>query len=138
MRSRNLAWLAAVVLVPIAAFAESPKPRQENAERSATIAAAARQAWAITDLVLEKDIDPPARQQMLLHGLKVLLRQGKGKRLSNLAERVSAVTTPDQRGEAAPRTEMQCVAAKPRSASGAALAVMLRRLIRPRGPMKWI
>ncbi len=96
MRSRDLAWLAAVVLAPIAAFAESPKPRQENAERSATIAAAARQAWAITDLVLEQDIDPPARQQMLLHGLKVLLRQGKGKRPLNLAERVSAVTTPEQ------------------------------------------
>lgn len=96
MRTRNLAWVTAVVVVPFAAFAESPRPRQENAERSTAIAAAARQAWAITDLVLQQDIDPPARQQMLLQGLKALLSQGKGKPPANFAERVSTVTTPEQ------------------------------------------
>lgn len=96
MRTRNFAWFVAVMLAPLPALAESPAHQQENAARSATIMAAARQAWAITDVVLKQDIDPPARQQMLLHGLKTLLHPGNGKTASNLAERVSTVTTPEQ------------------------------------------
>jgi C-terminal peptidase prc len=89
------AWPLIVMLAP-AAQAESPAPKTTEEARSIRIAEVARQAWSITDLVLEKDVDSPARQQMLLHGLKALLRQGKGKTPANLAERVSAVTTPEQ------------------------------------------
>jgi C-terminal peptidase prc len=95
MTGRILAW-SLVVMLATAAQAESPPPATAQEAHSARIGEAARQAWRITDLVLEKDIDPPARQQMLLHGLKALLRQQKGKMSANLAERVSAVTTPEQ------------------------------------------
>ncbi len=90
MRTRNLAWsLAAMLTVPMA-YADAPAPKNDRAD------AAARQAWAITDLVLQRDIDPPARQQMLLSGLKALLRRTPGRKVTDLGTRVSAVTTPEQ------------------------------------------
>jgi carboxyl-terminal processing protease len=45
--------------------------------------------------VLENDIDPPARQEMLLRGVKALLQQAKAKTPTNLARRVSSVTSPE-------------------------------------------
>jgi carboxyl-terminal processing protease len=78
------------MLAAAVAHAESPAPKDVRSS------AAARQAWAITDLVLQQDIDPPARQQMLLSGLKALLRQTPGRRVPDLGTRVSAVTTPEQ------------------------------------------
>ena len=90
MRTRDFAWTAAAMLAAVVGNAGPTMPESD------TVAAAARQAWAITDLVLERDIDPPARQQMLLHGLKALMRQKKVKTPANLAERVSTVTTPEQ------------------------------------------
>lgn len=96
MRTRNLFAFAGMILTAAVVHGEPPATDQGNAVRSAAIAAAARQAWAITDLVLDQDIDPPARQQMLLRGLKALLRQGKGQAPANLAGRVSRVTTLEQ------------------------------------------
>jgi carboxyl-terminal processing protease len=90
MRTRNLAWSLTVMLSAALTYAESP------ASPDARTVAAARQAWAITDLVLQRDIDPPARQQMLLSGLKALLRQTPGRKVTDLGTRVSAVTTPEQ------------------------------------------
>jgi carboxyl-terminal processing protease len=90
MRTRTLAWSLAAVLTATMAYADSP------ASPDARTVAAARQAWAITDLVLQRDIDPPARQQMLLSGLKALLRQTPGRKVTDLGTRVSAVTTPEQ------------------------------------------
>lgn len=95
MTRRNAAWTLVVILASTAQ-AESPASRTNDETRSARIAEAARQAVSITDLVLKHDIDPPARQQMLLHAVKALSRQEKGKTPANLAERVSAVTTPEQ------------------------------------------
>jgi carboxyl-terminal processing protease len=89
MTARNLAGFLVVMLTAAAAYAETPSPKS-------AADAAARRAWAITDVVLEQDIDPPARQQMLLHGLQALLRQTPGRTTPNLAARVSAVTTPEQ------------------------------------------
>jgi C-terminal peptidase prc len=86
-----LAALAAV------AFAQAEPPaRNSPPDRAARIKAAARQAWAITDIVLEQDLDPPARQQMLLHGVRALLRDTSGRTLDNLPARVSTVTTTQQ------------------------------------------
>ncbi len=96
MSVRNLAWFPALMLASVVAHAESPAPRKDDGAKSAAINAAARQAWAITDLILEQDIDPPARQQMLLHGLKSLLRQTPERTPPHLPARVSAVTTPEQ------------------------------------------
>jgi C-terminal peptidase prc len=84
------------MLVSSGAQAQSSASKAADEERSARITEAARQAWAITDVVLEKDIDPPARQQMLLHGLKAVLTRKSAKIPANLAGRVSAVTTPEQ------------------------------------------
>ncbi len=89
----NVSLLAALLTVR-ATPADSPAPDRNKVEPR--IATAARRAWAITDLVLEKDIDPPARQQMLLHGLKHLLSQTPGRTIPNLSGRVSSVTTPEQ------------------------------------------
>lgn len=94
MNKSILAW--SLIVMAATARAETLVPKTAKENRSARIAQAARQAWRITDVVLEKDIDPPARQQMLLHALKALLRQGKGKAPASLAEQVSAVTTPEQ------------------------------------------
>jgi C-terminal peptidase prc len=96
MRTRNLAWFSLMMAAALAAQAGPPRPRDEDGARAAAIAAAARQAWTITDLVLEKDIDPPARQEMLLHGIKALLRKTNGKAPTNLAGRISDVTTLEQ------------------------------------------
>jgi carboxyl-terminal processing protease len=90
MRTRNLAWSLTAVLTAAMAYADTPAPKDGRAD------AAARQAWAITDLVLQRDIDPPARQQMLLSGLKALLRQTPGRKVTDLGTRTSAVTTPEQ------------------------------------------
>jgi len=95
MKSRNLAWFAAVIFSLVVALTSLPAADKDDEANSAAIAAA-RQVWTITDLVLEQDIDPPARQQMLLHGLKSLLRQAKKNAPANLAERVSAVTSLEQ------------------------------------------
>ncbi len=95
MKTRNLAWIAVVILSLFVARTSLPAADKDDGASSAAIAAA-RQAWTITDLVLEQDIDPPARQQMLLQGLRSLLRQAKTKAPANLAERISTVTTLEQ------------------------------------------
>ena len=94
MRISYLAWPLVALLVTGIASADSPDSK--DGASTVRVAAAARRAWAITDLVLEKDIDPPARQQMLLHGLKLLLNQAPERTIPNLSGRVSTVTTPKQ------------------------------------------
>ncbi len=78
MKTRNLVWFTAVILTLVVALTSLPAADKGSGANSAAMAAA-RQAWTITDLVLEQDIDPPARQQMLLKGIKSLLRLGKTK-----------------------------------------------------------
>jgi carboxyl-terminal processing protease len=56
----------------------------------------ARHLWAVTDLVLDHHVDPPARQQMLLTGVKELLARNDKPIPPALGRRVSAVTTPEQ------------------------------------------
>jgi C-terminal peptidase prc len=94
MKTRKCAHGMVVLLTAACVYADTPAPKQANpATPTATLA---RQAWAITDLVLEQDIDPPARQQMLLLGLKALLRSASKPVPSNLPARLSAVTTAEQ------------------------------------------
>jgi carboxyl-terminal processing protease len=84
-------WCAAVLLAAAPAGAQAPAAKGDPKDPTAALAGL---AWTITDLALEHDLDPPARQQMLLSGLKALLRQDAGP--TNLSARVSAVTTPEQ------------------------------------------
>jgi carboxyl-terminal processing protease len=56
----------------------------------------ARRVWQVTDLVLERHVNPPARQQMLLAGLNALLREDQEVGSRNLGARVSRVTTEEQ------------------------------------------
>ena len=56
----------------------------------------ARRLWSITELVLDHHVDPPARQQMLLTGVKELLARNGKPVPPALGRRVSAVTTPEQ------------------------------------------
>jgi carboxyl-terminal processing protease len=55
--------------------------------------AAARQLWALTDLVLDNHIDPPSRQQMLLAGTKAFLYAAGVKVPVGLSRRVSGLTS---------------------------------------------
>ena len=51
-------------------------PRQPEAASPAA-STAARRVQEITDVVLQNHIDPPARQQMVLSGIKALARGGR-------------------------------------------------------------
>jgi carboxyl-terminal processing protease len=92
MSGAKLLWCGALLLLA-AAPGRAQGPAAKDGPKDSP-AALARLAWTITDLVLERDLDPPARQQMLLSGLRALLRPGAGP--ADLATRVSAVTTPEQ------------------------------------------
>jgi carboxyl-terminal processing protease len=95
MSGRNLlGWCLAALLVG-AAGAETPSPK-EAARKSYDARPLARRVWQVTDLVLERHVDPPARQQMLLAGLRALLREGPRAGTLVLGVRVSRVTTEDQ------------------------------------------
>jgi len=65
MTTRHLMWSLLMVLTAGVARAESPASKETKNENAKRVAAA-RRAWTITDLVLEQDIDPPARQQSCL------------------------------------------------------------------------
>src|ERR1700679_3451834 len=56
----------------------------------------AKRIGEITDAVLTHHIDPPARQQMILGGVKALYRASEGQVPAGLSRRVSALATPEQ------------------------------------------
>ncbi len=76
----------------------------------------ARHVQEITDTVLEHHIDPPARQQMVLSGIKAMYRAAGVSGPSGLGGRVSAVSTPEQLAtllrEVWPKTTAKAVAVK--------------------------
>jgi carboxyl-terminal processing protease len=84
------------LVVATPAFAEAPPAKAGAKDVAASAAALARRAWTITDLVLEQDLDPPARQQMLLTGLKAIAGKMSAAEQRNLSSRVSAITKSDQ------------------------------------------
>src|SRR5438132_2460913 len=83
-------------------------PAKDNASKAKTVTpeALAHRIWIITDTILERHIDPPARQAMLLGSLQPLtIRATKTALLaaapkyplpSNLSKRVSQVTNEEQ------------------------------------------
>jgi C-terminal peptidase prc len=56
----------------------------------------ARRAWTITELVLDKHVEPCTRQEMLLGGVRHLLRATDQQPPADLGRRLSTVTTPEQ------------------------------------------
>jgi carboxyl-terminal processing protease len=76
----------------------------------------ARHVQEITDAVLEHHIDPPARQQMVLSGIKALYRAAGVAGPPGLGRRASAVSTPEQLAtllnEVWPKTTAKPVAVK--------------------------
>jgi carboxyl-terminal processing protease len=89
------AWSLAALLAGGAANAEPPAARQPAKKPALDLRPLARRVWQVTDLVLERAVDPPARQQLLLSGLKALLRENQAA-AGDLAARASAVTTEEQ------------------------------------------
>ncbi len=67
-----------------------------SARADVSTAEAASRAWAITDAVLDRHVDPPARQQMLLAGLKAMAESARVAIPAGLARRVSDLSTADQ------------------------------------------
>ena len=83
------------------ALADGPQPPAPAAATAPVPAPAmpadlARQVQGITDAVLENHIDPPARQQMILSGIKALYRAAGVPAPPSLGRRISAIATPEQ------------------------------------------
>jgi C-terminal processing protease CtpA/Prc len=56
----------------------------------------ASRGWAVADAVLARHVDPPARQQMLLAGVRAMAQATRRALPSGLARRVSDLSGPDQ------------------------------------------
>ncbi len=83
-------WIVVVVSIPTAMAGDpAPKPSPDLAKR----------VQEITDAVLDHHIDPPARQQMILSGIKALYQASGVPVPSGLSRRVSSLTTPEQLAE---------------------------------------
>jgi carboxyl-terminal processing protease len=59
-------------------------------------AAIARRAWVVTETVLDHDVAPPTRQEMLLGGIRSLLRGAGATPPADLSRRVSTITSEQQ------------------------------------------
>jgi carboxyl-terminal processing protease len=79
------------------ALADGPQPPPTAPEPAPAMPPdLARQVQEITEVVLENHIDPPARQQMILSGIKALDRVAGVPTPPGLGRRVSEITTPEQ------------------------------------------
>jgi C-terminal peptidase prc len=79
-----------------AALADGPQPPAAPVPAPAMPPDLARQVQEITDVVLENHIDPPARQQMILSGIKALDRLAGVPAPPGLGRRVSSIAAPEQ------------------------------------------
>jgi hypothetical protein len=67
-----------------------------NARADGPMSEAASRAWAITDVVLARHIDPPSRQEMLLAGVKAMALETRGALPVGMARRISELSKADQ------------------------------------------
>jgi carboxyl-terminal processing protease len=92
--------LAALVVVgAMATGGESlpaSEPPQDPSDSPPTIAVLANRVQDITDAVLQNHIDPPARQQMMLAGIKAVYHASGLPVPSGLSRRISTLTTREQ------------------------------------------
>src|SRR5258708_24764739 len=71
-------------------------PPQNRPHPPPATAALGRRVQEITDAVMQNHIDPPARQQMILAGIKALYHAAGLPVPSGLSLRISKLTTPEQ------------------------------------------
>ena len=79
---------------PRATLADGPS--NEQSKPSSSPAGLAMLVQTVVDTVLERHIDPPARQQMILTGIQELYKAAGHPAPQRLSSRVSAVTTTEQ------------------------------------------
>ncbi len=94
-RKLSCVVIMALSLSSDGAFAASDDA--ENAQDEST--SFASRILAITDVVLQKHIDPPTRQQMILAGTKALYHADKRQAPKGLSGRVSDLASPDEISE---------------------------------------
>ncbi len=82
--------------VLLAACAAARSGADEPAPAKTADPPLARRLWAVTELVLDHHVDPPARQQMLLAGVKELLAKANKPAPRDLGRRLSGLTTLEQ------------------------------------------
>jgi carboxyl-terminal processing protease len=93
MRWRSLAILT-ILGVATAALAGPIEPRsQEQAAPARPAETFVKRLWAVCDLVLDHDVDPPTRQEMMLGGIKALLQKAGSKVPADLSRRISSLST---------------------------------------------
>src|SRR4051812_14332970 len=80
-------WCAAAL---VAAWGLAAEPAADAPARLA------RRLWAVTDVILARHIDPPARQEMLLAALKGVHAKTKVATPAGLGRLVSEVTSEEQ------------------------------------------
>jgi C-terminal peptidase prc len=71
----------------------SPQAPQKLSEND--IGLVAHRLWVLSDIVLENHVDPPARQEMLLGGIRGLLKETGLSQPFGLSRRISTLTTED-------------------------------------------
>jgi hypothetical protein len=115
MASIGLGSLVTAAVAGIA-LADGPQPPIAPVPAPALPPDLARQVQEITEVVLENHIDPPARQQMVLSGIKALAGVAGVPTPPGLGRRVSEITTPEQLAallkEVWPKTTSKPIAAK--------------------------
>ncbi len=91
LRSVASAWTLGVLMSGAVALAQQEEgpPREERAEQDAD--QFARMAWEITEVVRENHLDPPARREILLAGVLLMLRAAEAEVPADLGERVRRV-----------------------------------------------
>src|SRR5262245_35745249 len=82
--------VACVLVLSLAAWS-SPAVHAADSPSEGAVKVA-RQLWAVTDLVLEKHIAPPSRQEMLLTAVRSLTVNKTDS--ADLGRRISDITTP--------------------------------------------
>ena len=94
-QARFVALVVAVFSCIEAARADEPSPTSSSTAPKVP-PDLARRIGEITDAVLQHHIDPPARQQMILAGVKALYRASGAQTPAGLSRRVSSLATPEQ------------------------------------------
>jgi carboxyl-terminal processing protease len=97
LHEMTLAGLVALSLClagPRATLADGPS--REQSKPSSAPPGLAKLVESVVETVMEHHIDPPARQQMILTGVKALFKTVGAPVPERLSQRVSTVTTPEQ------------------------------------------
>jgi carboxyl-terminal processing protease len=87
-----MAWC--LTLIGVAALANPIEPRpQDQPAPKRPADTFVKCLWAVSDVVLEQHIDPPARQEMMRAGIKSLLQKAGVTLPADLSRRISTLTT---------------------------------------------